>query len=153
MTDLNSCDDTSTLQVTSHSVDTELSKVRSFDKQTELFNILHSEDPCHNERLYLVGFLKFVGYSLEEICNIIDKEAAWNNYDASMTFCQVSSVFRGSGSIGNNSQSGISSRSSGAWIKRDEWNKKYNKAYCGIRYTSCSECPDFVDKSCMWVRK
>lgn len=86
--------DICTLQASTHSVDTDLSKVRSFEKQQELFNILHSEDACHSERLYLVGFLKSVGYSLEEICAIIDKEASWADYDATMTYCQVQSVFR-----------------------------------------------------------
>lgn len=75
-------------------VGSQLSKVRSFEKQQDLFNILHSEHPDHYSRLYLVGFLKYVGYSLEEICNLIDKEASWEGYDRTMTFCQVRSVFK-----------------------------------------------------------
>ena len=82
------------LNMVSHSPDTDLSKVRSFEKQQELFNILHSEEACHYERLYLVGFLKFVGYSLEEICALIDKEASWGDYDATMTYCQIHSIFK-----------------------------------------------------------
>lgn len=78
----------------SHSPDLNLNKVRSFEKRQELFNILHSEDACHHERLHLAGFLKFVGYTLEEICAIIDKEASWGDYDATMTYCQVQSVFK-----------------------------------------------------------
>ncbi|MCZ7401222.1 MAG: hypothetical protein O8C61_03270 [Candidatus Methanoperedens sp.] len=83
--------------MSSNSPDLDLSKVRSFEKRQELFNILHSEDACHYERLYLVGFLKFVGYSLEEICALIDKEASWCDYDATMTYCQVQSVFKSDG--------------------------------------------------------
>ena len=86
--------DTSTLQASALSVDTDLSKVRSFEKRQELFNILHSEHPDHYSRLYLVGFLKSVGYSLEEICEIIDKEASWEDYDRTMTYCQVHSIFK-----------------------------------------------------------
>jgi hypothetical protein len=75
--------------------DIDLSNVRSFEKKQELFNILHSEDPDHYSRLYFVGFLKYVGYSLEEICSIIHQEASWGDYDAVMTYCQVRSVFKG----------------------------------------------------------
>jgi hypothetical protein len=78
----------------SSSLDIDLVKIRSFEKKQEVYNILHSNDPCHYERLYLVGFLKHVGYTLEEICSIIDHEASWGDYDASMTYCQVRSVFR-----------------------------------------------------------
>lgn len=77
-----------------HSVDLDLSKVRSFEKRQELFNILHSEHPDHYSRLYLVGFLNSVGYSLEEICALIDFEASWEDYDRTMTYCQVRSVFK-----------------------------------------------------------
>jgi hypothetical protein len=80
--------------------DIELNRVKSFEKKQELFNTLHSEHPDHYSRLHLVGFLKFVGYSLDEICAMIDKEASWEDYDANMTFCQVSSVFKpSSGSV------------------------------------------------------
>ena len=74
--------------------DTDLTKVRSFEKRQELFNTLHSEDPDHYSRLHLASFLKYVGYSLEEICDIIAKEASWSDYDHNMTYCQVRSVFR-----------------------------------------------------------
>lgn len=77
-----------------HSIDTDLSRVRSFEKKQELFNTLHSEHPDHYSRLYLVGFLKFVGYSLEEICSIIDTEVSWEDYDRTMTYCQVRSIFK-----------------------------------------------------------
>lgn len=85
---------TSGVSASVHFSDLELSKVRSFEKRQELFNILHSEDAGHYERLYLAGFLKFVGYSLEEICALIDKEASWKDYDRTMTYCQVRSVFK-----------------------------------------------------------
>ncbi len=77
--------------------DADLSKVISFEKRQELYNILHSEDPDHYSRLWLVGFLKFCGYSIEEVCAIIHHEACWSDYDPRMTWCQVASVFRSSG--------------------------------------------------------
>lgn len=74
--------------------DGDLSKVISFEKRQELYNILHSEDPDHYYRLWLVDFLKFCGYSFEEICAVIHHEACWSDYDPRMTWCQVNSVFR-----------------------------------------------------------
>lgn len=131
----------------SHSIDTDLSKVSSFDKQSELLDVLHSGDPSHYQRLWLVGFLKFVGYSPEEICSIIDMEACWGDYDATMTYNQVQSVFRASGS----NTKGVSSQR-GSWLNGDEWNKRYNKAFCTLHYVSCVECPDSVDHRCKWVK-
>jgi hypothetical protein len=94
LTDKSFVHDIDTLRASTHSLDTDLSAVRSFEKRQELFNTLHAEDACHSERLYLAGFLKFVGYSLDEICAIIDREASWKDYDRTMTYCQVQSVFK-----------------------------------------------------------
>jgi hypothetical protein len=91
------------------SFDSDLSRVRSFEKKQEIFNTLHSENPDHYSRLYLVGFLKSVGYSLDEICSIIDKEASWGNYDATMTYCHVRSIFKPGGKD-NKTTTPISSR-------------------------------------------
>lgn len=130
--------------------DPDLSKVRSFEKQQELLNVLHSEDPCHSERLWFVGFLKFAGYSLDEICALIDKEASWKDYDANMTYCQVSSVFRGSSP--NNNKPFSSQR--GTWLSGDEWRKRFgNRPMCALHYVSCSECPDQVEGRCGKVQK
>lgn len=70
----------------------ELLKIRSFEKQQEILNILHSEKPDHYSRIYLVGFLHYVGYTQDDILEIIDKEAAWMGYDATKTFNQVRSI-------------------------------------------------------------
>ncbi len=85
------------MDISSSKADADLSKVISFEKRQELYNILHSEDPDHYSRLWLVGFLKFCGYGIEEICAIIHYEACWANYDTRMTYCQVASVFRSGG--------------------------------------------------------
>ncbi len=122
--------------------DTELSKIRSFDKRTEIFNILHSESPSHYERLWLVGFLRFVGYSFDETCSIIHEENSWVGYDPIMTYNQVRSVFKGSRTTTLH-RKGISSPFI-TWFKHDEWEKRYGKRLCTIHYVSCEECPDNV---------
>ncbi len=88
------------MDISSSKTDADLSKVISFEKRQELYNILHSEDPDHYSRLWLVGFLKFCGYSIGEICAIIHHEACWANYDTRMTWCQVNSAFRSRGHDG-----------------------------------------------------
>jgi len=124
----------------------DLLKVVSFDKQTDLLNILHSDNPSHSQRLWLVGFLKFVGYSQEEICDIIHHGASWGDYDANMCFNQVRSVFKNHSTT--NSKTDISSPSRGAWIHRGEWNKKYMRPMCALHYVRCSECPDSENNKC-----
>jgi len=128
--------------------DVSLDRVRSPEKLQNLLNVLHSEDPDANSRLWLAGFLKFVGYSLDEICIIIDKEAAWSNYDAFVTYNQVRSIFRRHGIPG---RGGRGTDSPGrAWIKHDDWVKRFGKRMCTLHYVSCIECPDNlgVGRSC-----
>ncbi len=118
----------------------DLSRVFSFEKQRALFNVLHSKSPDHYSRLWMAGFLKHVGYTLSDICFIIDEEASWDNYDVRKTYCQVNSLFRRSGHSGNPTK-GISSPR-GAWLKHSEWIKKYGKRLCTIHYVRCADCPD-----------
>lgn len=120
--------------------DTSLDRIRSPEKLQELLNVLHSEDPDANSRLWLAGFLKFVGYSLEEICDLIDKEASWSNYDAFVTYNQVRSLFRRHGSPGRGARGTDSPR--GVWIKHEDWLKHYGKRMCTLHFVSCVECPD-----------
>lgn len=120
--------------------DASLDRIRSPEKLQELLNVLHSEEPGANSRLWLAGFLKFVGYSLEEICDIIDKEAAWCHYDAFVTYNQVRSLFRRHGIPGRGGRGTDSRR--GAWIMHDEWVRRYGKRMCTLHYVSCADCPD-----------
>jgi len=134
------------------SADDELSKVRSEEKRAELFNILHSEDPDHYSRLWLVGFLKFVGYSLYEVCAIIESEACWRDYDARMTWCQVKGMFNR-----HNNTIPISTR---LWEGSDSGGKPFHervsferKRPCAITWTPCKGCPDRDPVGgCSWVR-
>ncbi len=74
--------------------DPDLSRVRADEKRQEILSILHSEEPDHYSRLWMVGFLHFAGYDEAEILDIIDKANPWSDYDPRMTQRQVSSVFR-----------------------------------------------------------
>ena len=74
--------------------DPDLSKVRADEKRQEILEILHSADPDHYSRLWMVGFLRFVGYDEAEVLDIIDKGNSWSDYDARITQRHVSSVFR-----------------------------------------------------------
>jgi hypothetical protein len=74
--------------------DPDLSKVRADEKRQEILEILHSEHPDHYSRLWMVGFLRFAGYSEAEILEIIDKGNSWSDYDSIITQRHVSSVFR-----------------------------------------------------------
>ncbi len=166
------------LSVINISVDSELSKIKSFEIQQKIYNILHSEDPSHYERLWMVGFLKYVGYTVEEICDIINAEASWIDYDARVTYCQVSSIFRrqylhkkgvGCESATRCSNyspslcdykkckgfvalSSISSRS-GAWVKHEDYEKLYHRPLCAIHADiHCPSCPDNVGHKCKWVK-
>lgn len=70
----------------------DLSKVISINKRKEILSILHNTHPGHNRRLWLVGFLDYVGYSKSEICGIIYSGNRWKGYDKSTTESQVVSV-------------------------------------------------------------
>jgi DNA primase large subunit len=113
--------------------DADLSRVISFEKRQELYNILHSEDPDHYSRLWLTGFLKFCGYSIEEICAIIHHEASWSDYDDRKTWCQINSVFRSGG------HERISSKS------RDQ---RVTSGGILTKCVSSTPCPDSVDGFC-----
>jgi hypothetical protein len=71
---------------------TDLGKVISINKRKEILSILHNIHPGHNKRLWLVGFLEYVGYSKHEICRIISSENRWKGYDKDITEEQVVSV-------------------------------------------------------------
>ncbi len=121
--------------------DVSLDRVRSFEKQQELLDVLHSEDPDHYSRLWLVGFLKFAGYSVDEICALIAVEACWTDYDARMTWCQVRGIFHD-----QRSTLYISSRfegvgaAPGGTLQSSPYER--TKAACAIAYTSCKDCSD-----------
>ena len=70
-----------------------LDKVISIKKQLQVFDILQAIHPTHEERLWLAGFLKYAGYSYEEVFQIIDQHSDWTRYDPKITRYQLSTVF------------------------------------------------------------
>ena len=69
-----------------------LDKIISNRKREDVLDVLHAVHPSHKQRLWLVGFLDYVGYSLPEILRIIDSENRWKGYDKEKTTYQASSV-------------------------------------------------------------
>ena len=70
-----------------------LSKVYSDKKRNELYRILHDRNPSHNQRLWMAGFLKYAGYKIEEVADIIAREGSWTNYKHEKTMEQLRSVY------------------------------------------------------------
>jgi hypothetical protein len=71
-----------------------LFKVNSDAMRYKISEILSAVRPTHSERLWLVGFLKYVGYTEREVCNIIHTYAQWIRYDQQITAYQVAFVFK-----------------------------------------------------------
>lgn len=70
-----------------------LNKINSDKKAIECAAILDAYHPTHSERLWLCGFLKFCGYSMPEVRDIIREHAQWADYDERITAYQVGTVF------------------------------------------------------------
>jgi hypothetical protein len=70
-----------------------LNKIKSDKKAFEVAAILDPPHPTHAQRLWLVGFLKFCGYSMTEVLDIIHEHAQWADYDERTTAYQVGTVF------------------------------------------------------------
>jgi hypothetical protein len=72
-----------------------LDKIISERKKEDVVSVLHAIHPSHKQRLWLVGFLDYVGYTLPDILKIIDSENRWKGYDREKTAYQASSVITG----------------------------------------------------------
>lgn len=70
-----------------------LNNVKSDKKALELAAILEAIHPSHSERLWLCGFLKYVGYSMTEVLDIIHQHNHWSDYNDRTTIYQVGTVF------------------------------------------------------------
>jgi hypothetical protein len=73
-----------------------LYKVWSIKKKNEIFQVLQNPNATHFERLWLVGFLKWVGYDFNHVLNIIHNLNKWEDYNKNITTIQVRSVFSSS---------------------------------------------------------
>jgi len=63
-------------------------------RYNEVMNILQKEEPTHYERLWVVGYLKWLGFTADEIMEIIDNHNNWLDYDRNITWYQICSVFK-----------------------------------------------------------
>ena len=70
-----------------------LNKINSDKKAIECAGVLDASHPTHSERLWLVGFLKFCGYSMVEVLDIIHEHAQWSDYNERQTIYQVGTIF------------------------------------------------------------
>ena len=70
-----------------------LNKINSDKKAIECANTLEACHPTHAQRLWLAGFLKFCGYSMAEVLDIIREQCHWSDYNERITAQQVASVF------------------------------------------------------------
>ena len=70
-----------------------LNKVVSDKKAIECANILEACHPTHSERLWLVGFLRFAGYSMPVVLDIIRVRAQWADYNERITAYQVGTIY------------------------------------------------------------
>ena len=69
-------------------------KTMTEDRFTEIKSILQKSDAAHSERIWTVGFLRWIGFTAEEVMSIIDKNNQWFNYSAGLSWYQVCSVFK-----------------------------------------------------------
>ena len=70
-----------------------LNKINSDKKAIECANIIEAGHPTHSERLWLVGFMKFAGYSMPEVLDIIHSHCHWTDFNDRITAYQVGTVF------------------------------------------------------------
>ena len=70
-----------------------LNKINSDKKAIECAAIIEAGHPTHSERLWLVGFLKFCGYSMADVLDIIREQCQWADYNDRVTSYQVGTIF------------------------------------------------------------
>jgi DNA primase large subunit len=68
--------------------------VNSDKKALELAAILEAVHPTHAQRLWLCGFLRFVGYHMDDVSGIIHEHNHWCDYDVRVTSYQVATIFK-----------------------------------------------------------
>ncbi|MCW3140639.1 MAG: hypothetical protein N2V72_00445 [Methanophagales archaeon] len=69
-------------------------KIMPEKRYNEVLNILQKEEPTHYERLWLVGYLKWLGFNADEVMDIIDNHNNWLDYKRNITWYQICSVFK-----------------------------------------------------------
>jgi len=75
-------------------LDTMLNKIYSQKKRADVLRVLKDRHAHHNERLWMVGFLKFAGFSADEAMSVISRGNAWENFNPQTSAKQVESIFK-----------------------------------------------------------
>ncbi len=70
-----------------------LHKVESELKRKQIISVLENKDARHNHRLWMAGFMFYVGYTPDEVCQIIHDNCVWSDYDVRYTRFQVGCVW------------------------------------------------------------
>ena len=70
-----------------------LERVYSVHQQSKLKEILRNPRARHNQRQYVVGFLKHAGYTEKEACDIVHHINQWADYDREYTEYQIRHIF------------------------------------------------------------
>ena len=69
-------------------------KIMTEGRFTEITNILQKGEAAHNERIWTVSYLKWIGFAAEEVMGVIDKNNKWHNFNSGMTWYQVCSIYK-----------------------------------------------------------
>ena len=64
-------------------------KVHYSGQRMKIIDVLLSPGPDHHSRLWAMGFLCYVGFTVQEIVNIIENHSKWTDYNRSKTEYQV----------------------------------------------------------------
>jgi len=56
-------------------------KLYSMDQEYKIMKIMRDWYPRKEQRMYLVGFLRYAGYTCSEVCELIRKYNNWKDYD------------------------------------------------------------------------
>lgn len=63
-------------------------------RYNEIIQKLHDDDPTHYERVWLVSYLKWIGFTAEQVMEIIEKHNNWLDYNPDYTWYQICSIFK-----------------------------------------------------------
>jgi len=114
-------------------------KIKSRRKFDELMDVLENPHPGRYQRLWLVGFLRYVGYSDEEIFEIIDIYRNWDDYSPEITKYNIRSTTVKKG--GEDSQTFFSLSSSQS-LSFDVWLERHGQDKDGFSGKKISELSD-----------
>jgi DNA primase large subunit len=69
-----------------------LSLIYKREKRDDVEAVLFNPAPSHYDRLWMVGFLFYAGYTSLQVCDLIYDLNEWDKYDEKTTYNQVMSI-------------------------------------------------------------